>query len=547
MAGTGKTTIAKTICVEAKSDAAIVLGGSFFCSRATGLASQRDIRCVVPTLAQLFAQQSAEFRLALAGTIDPGIQHLEVAAQVEQLLYTPLLALRDSCVPILFVIDALDECGGETSDGILDNAECHAVVASILVALVGLTQSDPKLPVKFLVTSRPEPQIRDTPISSDKLSQILRLHTVDITEVNADIRQYITRTLDNKLSNQPKLRAAISDGEVENLVRLSDGLFIVAATALKHTIGAGADAAVSKFKRLLNGSGDSLNARAASPLDGIYAMILLEAASENGSEATDLPALLRLLASLLSARMTLSIAALAELLDLETYDVRASLSRLHSVVHVPEDDDVPGLRTVHASFGDYLHGRAASHIRFSRSFGHTVLGHACLNEMGRRLHFNISHSPSSYDSNPSARPNSISIALEYACLHWAHHIAAYRPGDEIVSDVSSFDAKIGRMFRPKFLFWLEVMSALDKFSLTPGLLSVAHAVVSHLQRFPLAYLHCYRLATFWSHSFYATPRYLWHRLMTRSSGVHPIYTFRHCRLQTRNRLFMRTSPHTALV
>jgi len=402
-AGTGKTSIAKTVCVEANANGAIVLGGSFFCSRSTGLAAQRDIRCVVPTLVQLFARQSAEFRLALARTIEPGIQHQEVAAQVEQLLYTPLLALRDSVVPILFVIDALDECGGDTSDGMLDDATCLTVVTSLLEALVRLSQSDSRLPVKFLITSRPETQIRDTSISDDKLSQILRLHAVDIAEVEADIRRYIIQTLDTKLASKPKLRASISTDEVEDLVRLCDGLFIVAATALKHTMGAGADAAVAKFKRLLNTTRDNLSAGAASPLDKMYAVIILEAAKTDGSEDTDLPSLRRLLASLLNARMKLSVEALAELLGLETYDVRASLSRLHSVVHLPDEDDVPGMRTVHASFGDYLHGRAASHIRFPRSFGQTTLAHACLATMSRRLYFNISRSSSSYQLNPSTR------------------------------------------------------------------------------------------------------------------------------------------------
>ena len=66
MAGSGKTSIAKTICKRANAHTKIMLGGSFFCSRSTGLAVQRDIRSVIPTLAQLLALESAEFCLALA-------------------------------------------------------------------------------------------------------------------------------------------------------------------------------------------------------------------------------------------------------------------------------------------------------------------------------------------------------------------------------------------------------------------------------------------------------------------------------------------------
>jgi len=495
MAGTGKTSISKTVCKRANANPRITLGGSFFCSRSTGLAAQRDIRCVIPTISQLLALQSAEFRLALAETVEPGIQYKEASVQVEQLLYTPLSALKDSQKPILFVIDALDECGGETSDGMLDDANCHTVVSSMLEALVNLTQSNSRLAVKFLVTSRPETQIRDTPISNDKLSRILRLHTIDIAEVDADIRRYIVQTLDVKLSSKPKLRAGISTDEIEDLVRLCDGLFIVAATALKHTMGAGADAAVAKFKRLLNASRDNLSLPAATPLDNMYALILHEAASVDGSEAADLPALLRLLAALLAARMKLSIEALSDLLGVETYDVRASLSRLHSVVHVPEEDDVPGLRTVHASFGDYLHGRAASHLRFTRTFGQAVLAHGCLDVMGGHLHFNISHSPSSFHSNTPTRPDEITLALEYACLHWAHHVVACEARNETVSDVPSLHIEISQKFRPNFLFWLEVLSVLGKIRLATGLLSIASAVVSHLMQEPKTHSLCHRLET----------------------------------------------------
>jgi len=455
MAGTGKTSIAKTVCELASADAEIMLGGSFFCSRSTGLAAQRDIRCVIPTLSQLFALKSAEYRLTLADTIELGVQHKEVAAQVKYLLQTPIYALKDVPVPILFVIDALDECGGQTTDGMLDDAQCHAVVMNMLEALVNLTRSDPKLPVKFLVTSRPETQIRDTSISNEQLSQILRLHTVDVREVNADISRYITETLNAKLSGKPRYRASITETDVENLVHLCDGLFIVAATTIAHTFGKGADAAVAKFKKLLNPSGNGLNKTAAAPLDRMYEMILNDALQEDEPEATELLALQRLLACLLSARTTLSVTALADFTDLEPHNVRASLSWLHAVVHVPEEDDMPGARTVHASFGDYLYSRAPSHICIHQSLGHDILAHGCLDVMAKQLHFNVSQSASSYMSNSPTQTDSITLSLEYACMQWIYHVAS-------VSDTGKIYVKIGVIFRPRLLYWLEVMSILHQ-------------------------------------------------------------------------------------
>ena len=480
MAGTGKTSIAKTICERANTDEEVILGGSFFCSR-TGVAAQRDIRYVVPTLVQLLARQSIEFCRALSIEIEPHVQYKEVATQVEQLLYNPLLALKNSRTPILFVIDALDECGGGTVDNMLDDAKGHRIVSAVLEALVNFSRSSIKLPVKFLVTSRPEAQIRDTSISDGKLSNILRLHAVTATEIRDDITHYITQTLETKLSGRPGLETEISRSGIEQLVRLCDGLFIVAATALKHTFSAGADAAEERFTKLLNSSGDSLNPRAAAPLDLMYKLILDEATQDDEPEATELQALLRLLASIISTRMTLSIAALADLLALKPFQVRASLSLLHAVVYVPEDNDTPGLRTVHASFGDYLLARAPDHIRISRSLGHDTLAPACLDLMHRRLCFNISQSHSSYEPNSSIRPDSISLSLEYACLHWAHHVAAVSVLHEYNgSSHPTIDTAIDQKFRPKFLFWLEVLSVLRRVGLASGLLLIAASAVSCL-------------------------------------------------------------------
>jgi len=464
MAGTGKTTIAKTVCKRASSDPDIILGGSFFCSR-TGIAAQREIRCVVPTLVQLLARQSAEFSFALADKIarDNDLQHKHVTVQIEQLLYVPLIALKDSPKTVVFVVDALDECGGETASS---DEESHQAVSEMLEALVTSSSSSAKLPIKFLVTSRPEVHVRETPVSNADFSQILRLHAVNKQEVDADIHRYITETLTTKLSDKQTIRAKFTNDVIEDLVQICDGLFIVAATALKHTFGAGAVAVEARFKKLLNDSRDGLNVRVAAPLDRMYEAILEEAAREDQSGS-----MLQLLASILTARVTLSVTELADLLAQESSDVRESMYRLHAVVDVPDDNDAPGVRTVHASFGDYLFERAPDRIRISRAFGHDTLAHACLEAMDRQLCFNVSKSASSYEANPAFKPDSIRLSLQYACMHWAHHVA-------VSSKASALDLAINSLFRPNLLSWLEVLSVLDKVGLASGLLMIAGSAVS---------------------------------------------------------------------
>ena len=471
MAGTGKTSIAKTVCKRASSDPDIMLGGSFFCPR-TGIAAQREIRCVVPTLVQLLARQSVEFSLALADEIarDNDLQHKHVAVQIEKLLHAPLLALKNSPRTVVFVVDALDECGGETASS---DEESHQAVSEMLEALVTSSFSSAKLSIKFLVTSRPEVHVRETPVSSADFTQILRLHAVNKQEVDADIHRYITATLTTKLSDKPTIRAKFTETVVEDLVQICGGLFIVAATALKHTFGAGALAVEARFNKLLNDSRDGLNARAAAPLDRMYQSILEEAVGEDQSGS-----LLQLLASILAARMTLSVAAIADLLAQEPSDVRESLSQLHAVVNVPDDNDAPDVRTVHASFGDYLFGRAPDGMRISRALGHDNLAHACLKLMDKLLFFNVSKSASSYEANSASKSDSIRLSLQYACMHWAHHIAVFRLSDNISSKASTFDLAIGSLFRPKLLSWLEVLSVLNKIGLASGLLMIAGSIVS---------------------------------------------------------------------
>ena len=471
-AGMGKTSVAWTICSHADTNINVVFGGSFFCSRSKGSIWQRDIRCVVPTLAQLMALRSPEFSKALVEELarDPGVLEKQIGVQIKRLLYKPLLALKDSRVPILFVIDALDECGGQMSAyENVDDAETHRIISEMLEALVTFSLYEVKLPVKFLVTSRPETHIRDTAVSNSTFSSVLRLHTIPKSQVTADIDLYIA----SSLSTHARLHDQFTADDVHTLARLCDGLFIFAATALRHILGEGIDAAALRFETLLNSARDGLGTRAAAPLDNMYGLILEGAMKTDNCDSSSLSAIRAMLASLLSARMTLSVSALADLLDQRNHYVRGHLSRLHAVVHVPDDDAEPGLHTLHASFGDYLLKRAPTNIRISESLGHETLARGCLSRMAwADLFFNLLRIESSYEQNwSSGTGNSLAPSLVYACLHWAHHISAS-------PDPSVFDSLIEQVFLPKFLFWLEVLSVLDKVGSASGLLRLARSTVS---------------------------------------------------------------------
>ena len=436
------------------------------------------------------ARQSSTFSQALALELakDPEVLHLQISSQVEQLLHKPLLALKGSTVPVVFVIDALDECGGSLGGNeSLNDAQSRRIVSDMLTALVDFSSLWANLPVKFIVTSRPETHIRDTPVSNDSLNKVLKLHTVNKKQVTADIRLYVS---DKLLFWQNDARSPFTTSHVDKLVPICDGLFIVATTAVQYALEEGCDSAEERFKTLIDASQDRLTTGAAAPLDQMYGLILKDAAKD---DATGLRNVLQVLASLLSSRTTLSVAALAELLDVSKSQLRARVSRLHAVLNVPNNNEDASLRTLHASFGDYLFSRAPDHICISEQLGHDILAHACLDLMTRSLHFNVSQSTSSYET--VKRPDIIRFSLEYACMQWVYHASiileesprAERDDGAVVAKLLSWiirtfqphelEEKINFVFRRRLLFWLEVMSTLGQVRRAAAMLSFAVAAV----------------------------------------------------------------------
>ena len=462
LAGTGKSSVAWTVCECARADINIVLGGSFFCSRSTSLVAQRDVRCIIPTLAQILARQSPEFSRALADELawDPDVVHMQVKTQAEQLLCKPLLALADLSTPVLFVIDALDECSDERE------------LAELLAAIVQLNgDSDLNVNVKFLLTSRPETHILGSPISDRCQNEILLLHMINTAEVNRDIALYV----EDAFSKSPLAQPWYATNDVATLAALSNGLFIFASTIIAYILDT---KSVQGRKSRLRTAMEAVrqSAVAMGPLDTVYEFVITRASDTTKVEPEELKLTRKTLASILAAREPLSISTLAELLKLDADYLRESLQRLHAVVHVPEEDGQPDLRTLHASFGDYLFDRAAQNIRIPEPLGHDVLSQGCLSRMARDdLCFNVSRSRSSYETNDPTSASRIALPLIYACLQWAHHVAA-------ASESDATDALVEKVFVPKFLFWLEVLSVLGKVGAASGLLRVAGSVVSTLLR-----------------------------------------------------------------
>ncbi|KAJ1300929.1 hypothetical protein OPQ81_003355 [Rhizoctonia solani] len=213
-AGTGKTTIAYSFC-ERLSDTG-KLAASFFCTRTSQ--EYREAKRIIPTIAYQLARFSAPFRYALCGALDkdPDVSSRIPSKQFELLLAKPLHKVRDNMAKnLVVVIDALDEC-----------SDPHVV--ELVLRIRFRFASD--LPVKFFVTSRPEPVIRGSMLAGiaecDRPHSILYLHEIEKSLVQADIKLYLKDELRYMLPSHC--------ADIQELAEQAGNLFIYAATAVRY-------------------------------------------------------------------------------------------------------------------------------------------------------------------------------------------------------------------------------------------------------------------------------------------------------------------------
>ncbi|KZV60176.1 hypothetical protein PENSPDRAFT_363435, partial [Peniophora sp. CONT] len=456
MAGTGKSAISRTFCRDLRE--ANLLGGSFFCTR-RGTLEEADVRRIIPSLAVCMALRDMHCTLALLAELDVNAfsRHWNLDLQIERLLRQPFSGIEaaDRPLPVL-VVDALDECSDQdlTRDWI---------TKLVLVAR--------KLPVKLFLTSRPEPHIRQhLELLDPSLGQVLRLHDVEQDIVGADIGLFLRHGLE---SMRPAVSQGIPDwpmkSDIDTLTHLSGKLFIYAFTALMYI-------RKDPIERLSKLTGTTVIAGRAmtQPLDTIYDLILKEAMDPRDYDDDEIERTRRMIAIIICIREPVTVAALAELLQVPSHRIRQSLDRLYAVIYVPLQDNIGHLSTFHASFGDFLtiKGRAPEYMRSCMHDSHIRLSHACLLLLqSDKLRFNISNAITSYQSG-TVQSCDIDDVLRYAALYWSKHIHAASVLGGGTVDLLIVLEKV--LVGPKFMFWLEVLCAVDRSRDAYEILSHAH-------------------------------------------------------------------------
>ncbi|CAE6428457.1 unnamed protein product [Rhizoctonia solani] len=433
MAGTGKTTIAYTLCSEL--DSTDELAASFFCTRL--LPKCRDIRLIIPSIAYQLTRFSYPFRHALSQVIesDPMAHTRELKHQFHRLITSPLEAVRHTLPPdVVVVIDALDEC--EDRDNIEKLLEL-------------LTTSTPKSPIRFLVSSRPEPEIyrRMMQQVGGKSGPRLVLHELDPFDVQQDIETYLRQ----ELRDLP-----LTTEQWDGLLQRCGTLFIYASTACRFIKSGDEMMSFEEAMDMVLGLSTG-TAGTEKELDKLYTAILESAFNRPLMSDENKKRMKTVLDTVICAQEPMSTETLAGLLELKNAEhARTLLRPLLSVVNVTEDTEVA--TTLHASFPDFM-------LSADRSVGfycaaaqhHITLALACLRQIrSNPVQFNIRGIESSYtwDHEVEAARERIEAArspvLLYACYHWYHHL-------ELADYSTDFQEPVFDFLSARLLLWLEVM------------------------------------------------------------------------------------------
>ena len=183
MAGTGKTTIAFTF--SQILDNIRALGASFFCSHLDTDSSNANL--IFPTLAYKLARHSTAASNALLNALesDRNVGYKTMRDQFLNLIVTPTKAASEgvstSPRPLIIVIDALDECSNQND---------------VRDMLTIIRQHSPTLRLKFVITSRPERQIKNVfrQEGTSRYSKFI-LHEIEKDIVSADIAIYAKKRI----------------------------------------------------------------------------------------------------------------------------------------------------------------------------------------------------------------------------------------------------------------------------------------------------------------------------------------------------------------
>jgi WD40 repeat protein len=462
LAGTGKSTIARTICQHLQETG--LLGASFFFSRQ--VAERRHAPNVVRTIAYQLARKQAVFADALSATLQDapdlasaqGLQKLTT-----ELLFNPA-AIIAADARLILVLDALDECSEDSSGR--PGAELLPLLLRGLLQLSGR--------IKLLLTSRAEPEIvrmfNAASLGSQKT--VVQLHDLDSAVVRSDIRTYFNASFASMASARPELGLLKwpSAEDIDVLVDLTNVLFVFAATVVRF-VGTPRYSPRSRLDILL-ARRESESEMPYHWLDQLYIKVLQTSVRSDRKEiAEELCERLRnVVGVIVAAQQPLSVSVHAILLNVDQAEVQLMVESLSSLLLSTDSEPV---RIFHPSFPDFIvNPRRCDNSLFLVSLEehHLRLARGCLAILNQHLRYNMANLDDPDLENSEVEDledrlvrgicekgdhagSSLPQALFYAARYWTTHVVS---SSTIYSD-ELLDA-LSRFCNEHLFHWLELLS-----------------------------------------------------------------------------------------
>jgi len=449
MAGTGKSTISRTVAAELAERKR--LAASFFFSRGRGDISHAGK--FFTTIAAQLATSLPILRPAISNAInkEPDIFQQGLRNQWKHLILNPLRNAPAQSIQLVVVIDALDEC---------DNVNDIQLILELLAEARDLET----IRLRILVTSRPE-----TPISlgfqklPGEAYQDFILHEVSPSIVNEDISIFFQRNLALVKATNKQLKTPWPNEQtIELLVKKAAGLFIYAATTYRFI----KDDAYDPEERLSIILGENTHSQSLTKdLDVMYTN-LLQHSVIGKRDLTDCEELVarfkEIVGSIVIMFDVMPSRNLAELHQVK-FPISKTLAPLHSVLNVPENEMEP-VRLFHPSFRDFLlDSRRCIDPRFQidASQGHIQLFRKCMGLIFTKLHENMCKLPEVgilvTDIPGDVIQQHIPPHVRYGCRYWLDHFRDGNPGEEDIRTIRDF-------LQQYFLHWLEALSLIGEVS-----------------------------------------------------------------------------------
>jgi len=427
--GIGKTSFAHSICEKLHNEQR--LAGAFFCQRDD--ANMSELRNILPTLISKLAEIFPPFRRIVADRLrsDPNL----TSKSMKDSLFLNLICNlpRHPKHALVFVIDALDECGDDQDRPILLKVLNEAVAHA------------PWL--KIIVTSRPEDEIQHF-FNRLPRSSYSPYNLATDQDAEADLQTFARSQFDlvakvwclpTHWPGQP-----LFDG----IISRANGLFIFIKTlvlALKQC----EDPEETLKVALQDAAGTSLK-----PLYHLYSSILK---SRNVSGNADFRQVIGVLLTTAPYR-TLCDESIAELAGVKPNLVKKWVNDLSSLLYRDESAN-GGVRVRHLSISEFfVSDHCACKVNIEDA--NTQLGIACLKTMMEQLRFNLCNLDDSRLANadindlPSRIKEHVSDALQYSSLYWSNHVC-FTPDNED----SRVWGKLKGFFEGLYgIFWVEVLS-----------------------------------------------------------------------------------------